>query len=200
MSTKGMSWGIQTLEDVRVRCRVDPDTGCWVWGMSLASGVPCLRVPAGVLGNEKAVVMSAHKAAWLLAGNTRPGEGIALIRKVCCKESLCVAPHHRRVGSRSAVNRAAAARGSYNSHVRIEALLAGCLKQAISVEMVRAIEGRLAEGASARALAKEFGVDKDTVSKVRDGKHFHQRRTGAASVFTWRPVSAACRVAELEAA
>jgi hypothetical protein len=179
--------GVRSLETLKDRCRVNEHSGCWVWAGAVTGGkVPCVAVTAGLVGNDKRMTCAAYKLGWLLAGRTlKPGQ--MLVRKVCCTEPLCVWPDHRQLGDRSSVNRNAAKRGSYMSQARTDKLWASRRKQAITVEAVTQLESLLAEGLSASAAAAQVGCDKDTATKVRDGRHMHQRRTGAASVFTWRP-------------
>jgi hypothetical protein len=185
--SRGRKDGVRTLEDLKGRCRINEHSGCWVWAGAVTAGkVPCVSVPAGLVGNEKRLICAAYKLGWLLAGKAiKPGQMLA--RKVCCAEPLCVWHEHRQQGSRSAVNRNAAKRGSYMSQARTETLWAIRKKQALAVETVAELESLLAEGMTASAAAAKVGCDKDTAAKVRDGRHMHQRRTGAASVFTWRP-------------
>lgn len=191
MTTAGIVYGITSLKDLKDRCVVDPDSGCWSWrGAVTGAGIPCASVPVGVLGNTKREVMPAYKLAWALAGKSLPPKGEALMRCTGCRDPLCISPDHRKKGTRALINRTASARGSYCSPLRDEKLWAARTKQAISPEKVRELEILLSNGATARAAAAAVGCHPDVAVKVRDGVHVHQRRTGASSIFTWRPARA----------
>ena len=182
--------GFTSLERLMGGCKIDPDDAdsCWIWaGARTGAGVPVIGLPAGVFGNEARMVMPAYKAAWLFTGRTIP-KGHTLMRKVTCHNPLCINPDHRKTGTRSLINKTAGLRGSYNSPAREAVLWASRRKQAVSIEVVRKIEGLLMDGASCSKAAKAAGVDKCTAYLIRDGQHIHQRRpANGVSVFNWRP-------------
>ncbi len=183
--------GFTSLERLKGGCVIDEDDAdaCWMWaGAKTGAGVPVIGLPAGVFGNESRMVMPAYKAAWLFTGRTIPA-GYALMRKVSCHNPTCINPDHRKVGTRSQINKTAGRRGSFNSPARDAVLWSNRQKQAVSIDVVRKVEILLMDGASCSKAAKAVGVDKCTAYLIRDGQHIHQRRppAGGVSVFTWRP-------------
>lgn len=178
--------GIRTLSDLLGRCRVDDETKCWVWAGALNDGgFPVVRIPAGVL-RETACVTNPRRVGWLLSGR-KLGEREMVIRT--CDTLLCVRPDHAKVGSRTDVNRQAAARGSYSTPERLAHLTRARMKSAVDPEKVRAAEAQFAEGATVREASERVGIDRETARRIRNGSHIHQTRgvLPLASVFAWRP-------------
>ena len=79
--------GILSLEDLRQRCRIDSETGCWLWAGALSANTP----RAWFFHPEKArfQCMPAARAAWLLA---RGPIGGRVVYHALCSETICVNP------------------------------------------------------------------------------------------------------------
>ena len=80
--------GIRTLEDLRIRCRMEGD--CWIWGMGLSHGRPSVCIT--VDGKKKAV--NGKRAALRLAGTYERGGCYATAADCCPNPQLCVNPAH----------------------------------------------------------------------------------------------------------
>jgi hypothetical protein len=86
--------GIRTLEDLRQRCRIDDETGCWVWADGLnGSGNPCARMPGAKTSTTVGGILTA------LVGS--PGAGRYWV--AACGNAMCMrrAAGHRVPGTRS---------------------------------------------------------------------------------------------------
>lgn len=177
--------GVRTLEDLKLRCRVDELTGCWIWlgghgGRN--GGVPMTHVSAGVLCESRAT-MSAMRAAWLLSGREiEPGK--LVYRRFTCKSPSCCNVEHLACGGVKLKCRSAGKRGSFNTTERLLQLRR--IGPVHTPEVVASIADAVhVRGLSCDAAAAEFGVDKGAVKRIRRGEHRHQRAKvlPGASVF-----------------
>lgn len=73
--------GVYRLSDIRDRCRIDRETGCWLWSMAVSTGgrphsslTPRVSLPKGVL--------STASAGWNKA--RKDGKRISVSRTVNC--------------------------------------------------------------------------------------------------------------------
>lgn len=91
--------GVSTLEDLRQRCVVDEESGCW--HLRTARGRPLPTDVRHVLWVFGIGHVTATRAAWLLSrpGRTLPNGWICYRR---CDSYDCVAPDHVIGGSRKA--------------------------------------------------------------------------------------------------
>lgn len=188
MSTTGKFYGVQTLDDIRARCRIDDESGCWVWtGAFSDRRTPTVSLSPGVL-RERRFTMSAIRAAFLLAGR-RVTAGQLVYRTPLCPTAACCNPEHHKAGTAQDASRAAVQRGTYKTVQRNALLQTNRLRQAVHIDKVRAIEAFLREGNPATLASAQFGVCVDTCREIARGRHFHQRRLECknASVFSWRP-------------
>lgn len=84
---------IRTLDDLKARCEVDEQTGCWVWtGSRDANGHPKPYIinPS----NGQGAQMSGARALLLLTGQPVV-DGHAYVRVATCTNEACVSPEHR---------------------------------------------------------------------------------------------------------
>jgi hypothetical protein len=122
--------------------------GCWLWtGCDRGNGYGCLKV--------QGKLVSAHRVAFVI-GHGRQPDGL-----VChaCDNPRCVRPSHLFDGSPLDNVRDMEAKGR-SSRTRGERQWNAVL----TTELVRAIREKSANGMSHRAIAKELGVGKSTVS------------------------------------
>ncbi len=101
--------GIRTLEDVRQRCVITPDSDCWHFrtpnGKPLGRGVGYeIRV-----GEQR---LTVTKASWLLSGRGEPINGRVIYR--CCESHDCANPEHLKCGYRKALQRHLRSTGAYS--------------------------------------------------------------------------------------
>ena len=180
--------GIRSVECLRQRSRVDPDSGCWHWGLSLTRGIPCLHIVTPDTG--KPLKARGRRAALYLDRGADLDAGQWAFARSCCNSLDCVNPAHARSGSRKQFGawlkssgtlkglpgKIKASRDTWDNRGRT--LTPAC------VEKIRS------STASTYALAAELGVSQCAVWLARRGKtHKHVGFAGikASSVFEWRP-------------
>lgn len=185
--------GIKTLEDMRQRCRIDEETGCWNWAMAVSRStkrnvpvsprvwMPDRSTPGG------GALMTAGRAAWLLAGKWCTA-GRVVYRAVCHNE-LCINPEHGKCLTRRemfehlkacGVNRGDPERAVINRQ--------NMLKMVTPVERVRQAEAMLREGVMSKDIRAALGISNNTMTRIRAGTHMHSvgfsQAVRGASIFT----------------
>lgn len=170
--------GIRDIEDLRQRCRVCDETGCWHWGLAIVQGVPSVHF---VL-NGKRMKQRGRRAAILLSGRSIP-KGHVVFAKDICKSDDCVNPDHSRSGNRNASGAALAASGKVKGlPTKIKASRESWKKRKkITEEM--AVEIR-ASDESAYKLSKRLGISTYAIWACKVGR---SHKPQGASVFNWRP-------------
>lgn len=173
--------GVRTITDLKDRCRVDDITGCWNWSLAISgngqmdnSRTPRTSVPAGVIGPAARSSISAPRAAWMLSGRYLADcDGVW---RNCLNEA-CIAPAHLNAGTKAQEGAWMSARGHRKGDPRRAAinLRNATTAQAVSAEVVRAIEVQLAAGEQLRKVAAQFGLHVATICKISCGKHVRQR-------------------------
>jgi hypothetical protein len=180
--------GIRTIEDIRDRCVLDEDTGCWMWAGAMINArmsTPSLRLTRSAwadLGVGK-TTKSGLRAAWLLAGKRLPDGHI--VWRSCCN-SKCINPAHLRAGDRDAFGRHVARNGiAAADPSRRARLMLISAPRTIPPEVIRAIESDIQAGRSRNEIRDAHGVSLSMVSRVATGQHQHQRGrlVPGASVF-----------------
>lgn len=195
MSTpKRQGKGVRTLEDIRLRCRIDEETKCWHWSMAISDGgkkrssrTPRVSVYESVVdsnaSDDRRVTVSVGRVAWVQSGRKLPCGWV--VWRTCPNDDCC-APHHLKAGTKAEEGAWMAASGRRRGDPRRAAinLRNVAAAQAVSLETVRAIEVQIAEGRMQRDISAEFGVHVATISKISTGKHLHQRGgVRGASIF-----------------
>lgn len=164
--------GVRTFEDIRLRCRVDEITGCWLWSLSMSGGeTPKAWICPGVFG-EKPRTMPAAKASWLLSG--RKIEEGHVVWRVACTDARCVNPQHCIALPRAEMRRACGLRGREKG--KPERAVQNWKNRASLIapkEVVREVEKRLGEGKKQSHIAAELPVSTFLVHKIATGKQFH---------------------------
>ena len=195
--------GVRSIDDMKDRCVINDETGCWMWkgAVTLSRGrkstgiryeTPTCSVPLGVFGNEKHTTMPALRFAWLLAGGV-PKRG-QVVYRAKCNEPRCVNPDHAAQATRKEVGRLVVESGRLrNNPQRQKVNLRSSIKSAVSADVVREIEAGYAEGLSQGEVRARFGIGQKLAKSVRIGVHVNssarQLVVPHASVFTWRPAS-----------
>lgn len=84
--------GIRTLEDVRLRCYVDPGTECWRWRLHSSRGRSCCVWVLDGIEHKS----TASRAAWVLSGLwLEPGWVVSRNRSICNSPDCCNPAHHQ---------------------------------------------------------------------------------------------------------
>lgn len=170
--------GIYSLEDIRQRCVIDKESGCWRWGMSMNRAgngaiVPRVSVPAGVLCAHRVPSMAGGKAAWLMSGR-RLEDGCIVWRTCGCNS--CVNPAHLKAGTKKQEGAFMAAAGVYSSVQRRINSTKNVLKsQALPADVVQDVERELVGGALQREIAERHKISIATISAIKNGRHIRQR-------------------------
>ena len=178
--------GIRTLDDLRARCVINEETGCWHWRLAISQGSPRVHVKHPALPGDNKSTMRGRRAALLLATGRDLPKGQFAYARLCCAASDCVNPKHARAGSRAEhgewlrktgkvknlLSKSAASRRTWDKRGR-----------KLTPEMRQEI---LHSGEPHSALAQRFGVSKFVIYQVRKGIT-HSAVMPGASVFNWRP-------------
>jgi hypothetical protein len=178
--------GIRTLDDLRARCVIDEETGCWHWRLAISQGSPRVHVKHPALPGDNKSTMRGRRAALLLATGRDLPKGQFAYARLCCAASDCVNPKHARAGTRAEhgewlrktgkvknlLSKSAASRRTWDKRGRK-------VSSAMRDEILSSDE-------TYEALAKRLGVSKFVVYQVRKGIT-HSTALPGASVFNWRP-------------
>jgi len=170
---------IADLELLRERCRIDAETGCWIWVGAYSGGAARVYFLDPISGEARAG--TGTRAAWLLSGGKIP-EGNVVYRSRCSNNS-CVNPAHMGCGKRSDWAKAAMSHGVFESNparAAINTRNSRSRPETIGLEKARQI--RMSEGLNIE-IAKAFGVSPQTVSKIRRGEAYREH-VAAASIFS----------------
>ncbi len=186
--------GVHSLDDIMGRCVIDRELGCWVWrGATIASpsgrGRPGTRVwlsesPDG----SGPAVMTATRAAWLLAGKPLdPGHVVWRARPHC--RHGCINPAHGGAGTRRQMFEAFTATGQLRGDPQRALVNAkNRRRQVLPRDLVVKAEELFAQGWMQKDVAAWLRIGHDTARKIRLGVHPNstasQRVLRGASVFS----------------
>jgi hypothetical protein len=178
--------GIRTVADLRARCRVDDDTGCWHWSMGFSQGSP--RIHLALDGRNTA--MRGRRAALLLARGKDVRPGLVVFARLQCRSADCVNPAHCRAGTRQQHGEWQRLSGTGRTPAKQVGAVKGWTvrPRRFTPEQVH----RIRNGSeSVAALAREFGVAMNSIHQVRTFKTYRTVRAEVpgASVFSWRPAA-----------
>ena len=176
--------GIRTVEDMRTRCVIDEETGCWNWTLACCAGVPKLHYRDPVTGAPK--TGKGRRVALILATGKQPPKNRIAYAKSCCTSVLCVNPDHARLGTKAAwgewlsksglvknlPSKSAAARRAWDTRGR-----------KLDADAVRDI---LHSEETHEALGQKYGVSGYAVWSVKN-RRCHVESMAGSSVWTWRP-------------
>lgn len=166
--------GVRSLEDIRARCRIDEETGCWLWGMAqhIDRGRPGTYGRTYLPDHGEPRHASAHRAAWLVSGRKLP-KGHIVWRSLCAG-GLCCNPQHCKSGTAADKGRDQAMRGTLKGNVnrRIQNQR-NARKNMTPAHVVERAVAMFASGMAQKAVAAELGIAKDTARKIRLGTHPH---------------------------
>lgn len=181
----------RTLQDLKDRCRIDGETGCWLWSMAtMVSGssvVPVVHLPRQGGDRSKYTTTPAAREAWKLAGKSLPS-GHVVWRHVC-SGGLCINPDHCRAGTRSQMLAGVASTGRNRSKPERAAVNTRSRMLMVKpVEVVRQAEAMFAAGVLQKDVRTALSLSQKTAASIRLGQHPHsagrQNLVRGASVFT----------------
>lgn len=154
--------GVRCLADLRDRCRIDDDTGCWVWsgavkGGERSGGRPEVRIDGKAFGLSKLL----HRLL-----NTPAKDERGLIYHPMCSNKRCCNPGHHKLLTKSEINEL---RGGHTAltRARISAVQRAAGRSRLSEEQRAEILGsplKLSE------IMERYGVSLAYASGLRSGK------------------------------
>lgn len=147
--------GIRTVEDLRGRCRIDDETGCWLWAGAKRASAPSVWIPGhGACAMPKAIA--------LLTGKTLERKRVMV---PTCGRVDCANPAHRKEGSYSELWKLLRPSLTPKHRAKITAATRLALGK-ITPEIAEQI--RAAEGSNA-AVGARFGIHETQTSRIRRG-------------------------------
>lgn len=174
--------GIRTLDDLRKRCRIDEETGCWVWGLSSTQGSATVHF---VVEGKTCKMRGPRAAATIARGK------LIAARYKCwstCGCELCVNPAHVATGTRAAHGAYMVKSGRSRTLAKqLSARSAAKKRRKLTQEQANEI---LHSPEPIEAIAKRMNVSRYAVWCIRQGKSWRGDTAANASVFTWRPQAA----------
>jgi hypothetical protein len=164
-----MMTGIRTLQDIRDRCRIDEETGCWIWAMatSWSQKANCSRkkLPVCYYGPKGRNMSVIRLVVELRSG--RPVPSSYRVWRTCGDEKCCN-PAHLKSGTHAAWGNWWANSGrakftpDHKAAVRVSAARRGHLTPAQARQVI------LSDRPGAE-LAREYGVSQQVISRIRRG-------------------------------
>lgn len=173
--------GIRGLDDVMDRCRIDEDTGCWNWALSISTSRRGSVLPVA-WWPEAGAVRSVLRIAWKYGRGQEIGSRIVW-RK--CANDLCCNPDHLMAGSRKVwaewCVRNGIRKSAQSTHSRRQNRIArGDTK--LTMELAQWIRESEQTGV---AMSHALDVSVTQISRARLGKIWAPIKS--SSVFAWRP-------------
>ncbi len=152
-----------TLNDIKARCRIDEETGCWVWTGAMTSDGPVVWAPATPGGKKMAV--RARRLIWPIVKGTKTPARVY----VTCDCKACMNPAHLAGGTVKQHGAFIAKTGKLLNSVKRKAAARarGRMLTSLTPEKVAII---LASDKPGTVLGPELGINHQTVSDVRTGR------------------------------
>lgn len=157
-----------TLQKIKDRCRIDPDTGCWLWAGALSAGkYPRIWAPDHTAGGMYKA-QNGIRAVWHVV----TGRPIPLGYRVYhykCSNNACVCPAHITCGPTASWGKALAAHGIWKGQsTRIQANRAiGRSRSHVTPALAHEIQHSNETG---QQLAQRLGLGASVVSRTRRGQ------------------------------
>lgn len=172
--------GIRTIEDMRQRCRVDSDTGCWHWGLGFSCGSPKIHFVTPDTKRERGM-RGRRVALYLKRGRDLPKKHVAFPGDGC-RSADCVNPSHCTSGNRFALGEYLRRMGLTKTPAKIASAkrAARTYLAKITMDDARAIR---ASEETTYALAKQYGIAQSAISSIKLGRLW-QDTLPQASVFS----------------
>lgn len=171
--------GVHTIADLKDRCRIDAETGCWVWAggrAGLNRMQPSIRIPQTGKSASVGGLFSLHFG--------HPPKGQFWIAR--CRNPMCCRPHkdHRTMGTRSEQMSSSAPARTLEQRAKIaRGRTSGSRLAPADVDLIRS------GAVTSREAADRWGITVSYAWAIRVGKAraFCAAPVPGASVFTWRP-------------
>lgn len=143
--------------------RIDPDTGCWIWGAATSSGYGSMTVG----GNTR----RAHRLALAIYSGVNERELNEVIHS--CDNPLCVNPEHLTNGTHADNVRDAVEKG--RAAAPVGCALRGENNPAAKLSHSEALAVRrlLASGQTQATIAAKYGVSQSLISAIKTRKRWN---------------------------
>lgn len=176
----GFARGISNMDDVKARCVVDEETGCWHWRGAASKDVPTPRLWVFDSQRGKFRTMTGPLAVLELTGRR-----VAGVKRGwrTCRCSDCMNDEHIMGGSDKDYGRWVAGNDLWKGRPqRIAAnRRTGRARSVADERIVSLVRSSEKTGV---ALAEELGIDRRRISAIRTGKVWNDAPAPGASVFT----------------
>lgn len=163
---------MNTIDDVRARCDLDPTTRCWLWRGAIAVDCGLPRLHAIDYGRKTKRVMSGPTAVWNLAHEESPPAGHLVYRTCGCK--LCLNPAHLRLAKSQTELMRLVAQSNRLKGTHLEqrraAAAKGLAAQGIKPTPPEVVQAILRAKGNNCQVARRLGVHHSVVSRVRLGQ------------------------------
>ena len=168
--------GIRTIEDLKDRCWIDDETGCWHYkGGAKASGAPSIWIPA----IDSASTLSQALCVLTKGRRLKDGEHF----RPTCKTKYCANPEHNKSGTLSAMRMSQNIKRTPIYKAKMMDTLRK--KSIISDEQIAEL---MVSNEASKDAAMRLGISQSYVNKLRRGSRRKPYMAApGASVFNWRP-------------
>lgn len=168
---------IKDEEDLRSRCVVNEETGCWEY-----PGKAPIRLYVRLSGTDKGRVMQGARAALTI----RDGEDRGSAYRVKCQNHNCVNPDHCKWMTKKQFGAWQAKSGLWKGRPEniISNTKAARAKARLNPEIVREIRQSPENNSE---IGRRLGIGHTTISAVRRGLIWRDSTLPNSSVFSWRP-------------
>ncbi len=164
--------GIRTIEDLKQRCWIDDDTGCWHWRGATNGRVPSTWFPA-----VKRVSSLPYVICHLTTGSPpRKGQ----VWHCRCETPFCANPDHRKPGTRSSQMKALKLSRPPLVRAQIAATKRAANRSRLTQEEKSSVYGSVETLAS---ICSRLGISQTYASNLRAGKKRGVRAAPNSSVF-----------------
>lgn len=156
-----------TLDDIKQRCHIDEDTGCWHWRGAIANGkFPRVYSQNLAKAGSPMEAQTGCRAVWQLNTGKAIPKGHRVYKTCPCPD--CLNPKHMACGPTAEWGRHMSKIGSNKTMAhRIGARKRGRAMSVLTDEVYAEIMESKETGVQ---LAKRLGVSEQTVSKARKGR------------------------------
>lgn len=177
--------GINSLERLKLRCRIDPITDCWLWSMAVykASNLPIVHARFPWDSNKKKKTTGKRAAMHFKLGHPLKKGWFVW---GTCGVSRCCNPDHADYGDAASYGDAMKRFGWHKeSPARIAAIRKRMEKYRRLTED-QAKEIMMSE-LSIEKLSVIYNVGRTTIADIKRGTRYKKTGVANSSVFTWRP-------------
>jgi hypothetical protein len=173
--------GIHTLEDLRARCYVDEDTGCWHWRGGTSRKSDGHKVPACWFDGASRQCVRVS----ILLSNRRISKGWRCWAK--CWNWDCCSPDHATMAGNSGFMAALLKAGRLDGPKKAAVMLR--IRRETSKFTHEQVAEIRASGISAAELAERHGINRSHAYRILAGAAYKAPTLPQASVFSWRPAA-----------